>query len=41
MQAWMVVKQEYVLDLDQWHRIGETVQKEEAKGILPKFKALF
>ena len=40
-QAWMAVKQEYVFDLDQWHRKGETVKKKESKGIFGKIKSLF
>jgi cation transport regulator len=40
-QAWMAVKQEYVFDLDQWHRKGETVKKEESEGIFGKIKSLF
>ena len=40
-QAWMAVKQEYVFDLDQWHRRGETVERKVPKGILDKIKSLF
>ena len=40
-QAWGAVKQEYVLDLDEWRRIGETVEREVPKGILDKIKSLF
>ena len=40
-QAWMAVKQEYAFDLDEWHRKGETVEKEESKGIFDRVKSLF
>jgi cation transport regulator len=40
-QAWMAVKHDYVFDLDQWHRRGETVEKEKSKGIFGKVKSLF
>ena len=40
-QAWMAVHHEYVFDLDQWHRKGEAVKKEESKGIFDKVKSLF
>jgi len=40
-QAWGAVKKEYVFDLDQWHRIGETVERELPKGILDRAKSLF
>jgi hypothetical protein len=35
------VKHDYVFDLDQWHRRGETVEKEKSKGIFGKVKSLF
>jgi hypothetical protein len=37
----MAVKREYVFDLDQWHRIGESVEREIAQGIIAKIKSLF
>lgn len=37
----MAVHHEYVFDLDQWHRKGEAVKKEESKGIFDKVKSLF
>jgi cation transport regulator len=40
-QAWMAVKREYVFDLDQWHRIGETVERKAPVGIFGKIKSLF
>ena len=40
-QAWGAVKQEYVFDLDEWHRIGETVEREVPQGIFAKIKGLF
>ena len=40
-QAWGAVKKEFVFDLDQWHLIGETVEREVPKGILDKIKSLF
>jgi cation transport regulator len=40
-QAWGAVKQEFVFDLDQWHRIGKTVEREMPKGVLDKIKSLF
>ena len=40
-QAWGAVKQEYVFDLDQWHRIGETVERKVPEGILDKIKSMF
>jgi cation transport regulator len=40
-QAWMAVKHEYVFDLDQWHRKGETVERKVPEGILDKIKSLF
>jgi cation transport regulator len=40
-QAWMAVKHEYVFDLDQWHRVGETVGRKEPEGIFDKIKSLF
>jgi cation transport regulator len=40
-QAWGAVKQEYVFDLDEWHRIGETIEREVPKGIFDKIKSLF
>ena len=40
-QAWMAVKREYVFDLDQWHRIGESVEREVPQGIIAKIKSLF
>ena len=35
------MQHEYVFDLGQWHRKGETVKKEESKGIFDKVKSLF
>jgi cation transport regulator len=40
-QGWTAVQHEYVFDLDQWHRKGETVKKKESKGIFGKIKSLF
>jgi cation transport regulator len=40
-QAWGAVKQEYVFDLDEWHRKGETVERKVPEGILDKIKGLF
>ena len=40
-QAWGAVKREYVFDLDQWHRKGETVERQVPQGILDKIKSLF
>jgi len=40
-QAWQAVKQEYVFDLDQWHRKGETIERKVPEGILDKIKSLF
>jgi cation transport regulator len=40
-QAWMAVKHEYVFDLDQWHRKGETVERKVPEGIFDKLKSLF
>jgi hypothetical protein len=35
------VKQEYVFDLDQWQRKGQTVERKVPEGILDKIKSLF
>jgi cation transport regulator len=40
-QAWGAVKQEYVFDLDEWHRIGQTVEREGPRGIFDRIKSLF
>ena len=40
-QAWTAVQHEYVFDLDQWHRIGETVERKAPVGIFGKIKSLF
>ena len=40
-RGWTAVQHEYVFDLGQWHRKGETVKKEESKGIFGKVKSLF
>ena len=40
-QGWTAVQHEYVFDLGQWHRKGETVKKKESKGIFGKIKSLF
>ena len=40
-QGWMAVRHEYVFDLDQWHRKGEAVGREEPKTIFDKIKSLF
>jgi cation transport regulator len=40
-QAWGAVKQEYVFDLDQWHRIGEAAEREVPQGIFDRIKGLF
>jgi cation transport regulator len=40
-QAWGAVKQEYVFDLDEWHRRGETVERKVPEGIFDKLKSLF
>jgi cation transport regulator len=40
-QAWMAVGLEYVFDLDQWHRRGETVERKVPEGIFDKIKSLF
>jgi cation transport regulator ChaB len=40
-QAWGAVKKEYVFDLDQWHRKGETVERKVPTGIIDKIKSLF
>jgi cation transport regulator len=40
-QAWMAVQHEYVFELDQWHRRGETVERKVPEGIFDKIKSLF
>lgn len=42
-QGWMAVRHEYVQDQGTglWHRKGETVVKEEPKGLWAKIKSLF
>lgn len=40
-QAWGAVKKEFVFDLDQWHHIGETVERKAPEGLLDKIKSLF
>ena len=40
-QAWMAVKREYVFELDQWHPIGESLERAVPQGIIAKIKSLF
>jgi cation transport regulator len=40
-QAWGAVNQEYVLDLDEWRRRDETVEREVPQGLLAKIKGWF